>query len=133
MYGCLVIDVFRKFLDKSGNFNESLNKDIKGMLSLHEASYLGTKDEEILKKAMEFSKAHLNDLKPYLSLEVSKNIGKALTLPKHLRMARLEAKNYMEEYSKSSNNQIPALLELAKLDFDMIQSQHQRELAEICR
>ncbi|WJX69134.1 putative terpene synthase 11, variant 2 [Trifolium repens] len=126
-------DVFRKFLDKSGNFNESLNKDIKGMLSLHEASYLGTKDEEILKKAMEFSKAHLNDLKPYLSLEVSKNIGKALTLPKHLRMARLEAKNYMEEYSKSSNNQIPALLELAKLDFDMIQSQHQRELAEICR
>jgi (3S)-linalool synthase len=132
MYGCLVIDVFRKFLDKSGNFKESLTKDIKGMLSLHEASYLGTKDEEILKKAMEFSKAHLNDLRPYLSIEVSRNIDKALTLPKHLRMARLEARNYMEKYSKSSN-QIPALLELAKLDSDMIQSQHQRELAEICR
>ncbi|KAK2370293.1 putative terpene synthase [Trifolium repens] len=93
-------DVFRKFLDKSGNFKESLTKDIKGMLSLHEASYLGTKDEEILKKAMEFSKAHLNDLRPYLSLEVSRNIDKALTLPKHLRMARLEARNYMEKYSK---------------------------------
>jgi (3S)-linalool synthase len=132
MYGCLVIDVFRKFLDKSGNFKESLTKDIKGMLSLHEASYLGTKDEEILKKAMEFSKAHLNDLRPYLSIEVSRNIDKALTLPKHLRMARLEARNYMEKYSKSSN-QIPALLEFAKLDSDMIQSQHQRELAEICR
>jgi (3S)-linalool synthase len=132
MYGCLVIDVFRKFLDKSGNFKESLTKDIKGMLSLHEASYLGTKDEEILKKAMEFSKAHLNDLRPYLSIEVSRNIDKALTLPKHLRMARLEARNYMEKNSKSSNH-IPALLELAKLDSDMIQSQHQRELAEICR
>ncbi|CAJ2660376.1 unnamed protein product [Trifolium pratense] len=125
-------DVFRKFLDKSGNFKESLNRDIKGMLSLYEASYLGTKDEEVLKKAMEFSKARLNDLRPYLSPEVSRNIGQALSLPKHLRMARLEARNYMEEYSKSSN-QIPALLELAKLDSDMIQSLHQRELAEICR
>ncbi|MCH97920.1 myrcene synthase [Trifolium medium] len=125
-------DVFRKFLDKSGNFKESLTKDIKGMLSLYEASYLGTEDEEVLKKAMEFSKARLNDLRPYLSPEVSRNIGKALTLPKHLRMVRLEARNYMEEYSKSSY-QIPALLELAKLDSDMIQSLHQRELAEICR
>jgi (3S)-linalool synthase len=47
-------------------------------------------------------------------------------------MARLEARNYMEEYSQTSN-QIPALLELAKIDSDMIQSLHQRELTEICR
>ncbi|CAL5200498.1 unnamed protein product [Lathyrus oleraceus] len=50
----------------------------------------------------------------------------------HLRMARLESRNYMEEYNLASNK-IPALLELAKLDNDMIQSLHQRELAEICR
>ncbi|AES67304.1 putative geranyl diphosphate diphosphatase [Medicago truncatula] len=125
-------DVFRKFLDKSGNFNESLTKDVWGMLSLYEASYLGTEDEEILKKAMEFSRARLSELIPHLSPEVGRNIAKSLTLPKHLRMARLEARNYMEEYSKGSN-QIPALLELAKLDSDMVQSLHQRELAEICR
>jgi len=102
------------------------------MLSLYEASHLGTEDEEILKKAMEFSRAHLNKLIPHLSPEVGRNIAKSLTLPKHLRMARLEARNYMDEYSKASN-QIPALLELAKLDSDMIQSLHQRELTEICR
>ncbi|PNY00011.1 myrcene synthase [Trifolium pratense] len=95
-------DVFSKFLDKSGNFKESLTRDIKGMLSLYEASYLGTKDEEVLKKAMEFSKARLNDLRPYLSPEVSRNIGQALSLPKHLRMARwdLDAIEQLPEYMK---------------------------------
>ncbi|WJX69132.1 putative terpene synthase 11 [Trifolium repens] len=125
-------DIFRKFLDKSGNFKESLTKDIWGMLSLYEASYLGTEDEDVLKKAMEFSRAHLKELIPHLNPQVSRCIERSLTLPKHLRMARLEARNYMEEYSQTSN-QIPALLELAKIDSDMIQSLHQRELTEICR
>ncbi|CAL5200497.1 unnamed protein product [Lathyrus oleraceus] len=126
-------DVFNKFLDKSGNFKESLNKDVWGMLSLYEASYLGTEDEEILKKAFEFSRTHLNELISHMSPEIGyRHIVRSLTLPKHLRMARLEARNYMDEYSHASN-QIPALLELAKLDNDMIQSLHQTELAEICR
>jgi (3S)-linalool synthase len=128
----LIVDIFRKFLDKSGNFKESLTKDIWGMLSLYEASYLGTEDEDVLKKAMEFSRAHLKELIPHLNPQVSRCIERSLTLPKHLRMARLEARNYMEEYSQT-NNQIPALLELAKIDSDMIQSLHQRELTEICR
>ncbi|KAL5082080.1 hypothetical protein RYX36_010501 [Vicia faba] len=125
-------DVFNKFLDKSGNFKESLTKDIWGMLSLHEASYLGTEDEQILKKALEFSRTRLNESIPHLSPEDGKHFCRALTLPKHLRMARLEARNYMDEYRHASN-QVPTLLELAKLDSDMIQSLHQRELAEICR
>jgi len=129
---CLVVDVFRKFLDKSGNFKESLTNDIWGMWSLYEASSLGTEDEQILKKAMEFSRARLNELIPHLSPDVGRKIAKSLTLPKYLRMERLEARNYMEEYSQESN-QIPTLLELAKLDSEMIQSLHQRELVEICR
>lgn len=102
------------------------------MLSLYEASYLGTEDEEVLNKAMDFSRAHLNHLIPQLSPEVGRHIARSLTVPKHLRMARLEARNYMEEYSQTSN-QIQDLLELAKLDSDMLQSLHQRELAEISR
>nr|QPL17966.1 terpene synthase [Lathyrus odoratus] len=126
-------DVFNKFLDKTCNFKESLKKDIWGMLSLYEASYLGTEDEEILKKALKFSKTHLNELISHMSPEIGyRHIVRSLTLPRHLRMTRLEARNYMEEYSHASN-QIPALLELAKLDSYMIQSLHQRELAEICK
>ncbi|XP_020237811.1 probable terpene synthase 11 [Cajanus cajan] len=125
-------DVFNKFLDKSGNFKESVTKDIWGMLSLYESSYLGTKDEEVLQQAMDFSRAHLHRSLPYLSLEVKNIVGGALMLPRHLRMARLEAKNYMVECRKTSS-QIPDLLKLARLDFDISQSMHQKELAEISR
>uniref|UniRef100_K7LVZ1 Terpene synthase 14 n=1 Tax=Glycine max TaxID=3847 RepID=K7LVZ1_SOYBN len=125
-------DVFKKFLDKSGTFKESITNDIWGMLSLYEASYLGAKGEEVLQQAMDFSKAHLHQSLPHLSPELRKLVAKALTLPRHLRMGRLEARNYMEKYSQATN-QIPALMELAKLDFAMVQSMHQKELAEISR
>ncbi|TKY48785.1 terpene synthase 11 [Spatholobus suberectus] len=125
-------DVFNKFLDKSGNFKESITRDIWGMLSLYEASYLGAKGEEVLQHAMEFSRTHLHQSLPHLGPEVRRLVVEALTLPRHLRMARLEARNYMVEYSQASG-QIPDLLELARLDFDMAQSMHQKELAEISR
>ncbi|KAK7251354.1 hypothetical protein RIF29_34467 [Crotalaria pallida] len=125
-------DIFKKFLDKDGNFKESLGKDIWGILSLYEASYLAAEGEEVLLKAMDFSKAHLQKSIPYLGPQAWKHVSKALTLPRHMRMAKLEAKNYIDEYSHASS-QIPALLELGKLEFDKIQSLHQRELAEICR
>ncbi|XP_057450479.1 probable terpene synthase 11 [Lotus japonicus] len=125
-------DIFKFFLDKSGNFKEPIIKDLWGILSLYEASYLRDQEEEVLQQAMHFSRAHLHQLIPHLSPEVGSHISRALTLPRHLRMARLEARNYMEEYNQA-NSQIPSLLELAKLDFDMVQSLHQRELAEISR
>ncbi|KAG4961055.1 putative terpene synthase 11 [Glycine soja] len=125
-------DVFNKFLDKSGNFKESVTRDIWGMLSLYEASYLGAKGEEVLQQAMDYSRAHLCQSLPHLSPKVRSIVAEALKLPRHQRMVGLEAKNYMVEYSQASN-QIPALLKLARLDYDMIQSMHQKELAEISR
>ncbi|XP_047162095.1 probable terpene synthase 11 [Vigna umbellata] len=125
-------DVFNKFLDKSGNFKESVTGDVWGMLSLHEASYLGSEGEEVLQHAMEYSRAHLHQSLPHLSPEVGRVVVEALKLPRHQRMVRLEAKNYTVQYSKESS-QIPALLELARLDYDMVQSMHQKELAEISR
>ncbi|KAL2331792.1 hypothetical protein Fmac_019373 [Flemingia macrophylla] len=125
-------DVFNKFLDRSGKFKESITGDIWGMLSLFEASTLGAKGEEVLQQAMKFTKRHLHQLLPQLDPKVGKLISGALLLPRHLRMATLEAKNYIVEYSQESNK-IPALLELARLDFDIAQSMHRKELAEISR
>ncbi|KAK7402010.1 hypothetical protein VNO78_13939 [Psophocarpus tetragonolobus] len=125
-------DVFNKFLDNSGNFKESITKDIWGMLSLYEASYLGAEDEEVLQQALDYSNAHLRQSLPHLSPEVGSIVVEALRLPRHLRMGRLEAKNYMVKYSQASS-QIPTLLELARLDYDMVQSMHQKELAEVSR
>ncbi|KAK7335549.1 hypothetical protein VNO80_27453 [Phaseolus coccineus] len=125
-------DAFKKFLDKSGNFKESISNDIWGMLSMYEASYLGAKGEEVLEQAMDFSTTHLHQSLPHLSPDVGNLVARALTLPRHLRMSRLEARNYIEEYSQVSNH-MPYLLEMAKIDYAMVQSMHQKELAEISR
>ncbi|BAT92207.1 hypothetical protein VIGAN_07088600, partial [Vigna angularis var. angularis] len=125
-------DVFKKFLDHSGNFKESITTDIWGMLSMYEASYLGAKGEEVLQQAMDFSSAHLQQSLPLLSPDVGNHVVRALTLPRHLRMSRLEARNYIEEYSQVSSK-MPYLLEMAKIDNAMVQSMHQKELADISR
>ncbi|PKH69509.1 hypothetical protein CRG98_050124 [Punica granatum] len=40
-------DVFRKFIDETGNFRATLTDDVKGLLSLYEASFHGFKGEDI--------------------------------------------------------------------------------------
>lgn len=127
-----MIDIFDKFIDKNGKFKKLLIKDTRGMLSLYEASYLGAKGEENLLEAMEFTKTHLTRSMPFLVPQLSRQVSQSLKQPRHLRMARLEARNYIDEYGKESDCN-SALLELAKLDFDMVQLQHQRELNEIVR
>ncbi|RYQ97607.1 hypothetical protein Ahy_B08g093677 isoform E [Arachis hypogaea] len=123
---------FNKFLDKSGNFKESLSRDIGGMLSLYEASFLGAEGEGVLQQAMDFSRGHLHQSIPHMAPELGRQVSRALRLPRHLQMERLEAKNYMDQYSRTTTK-IPALLELAKLDYDMLQSLYKRELGEITR
>ncbi|KAK2650732.1 hypothetical protein Ddye_018221 [Dipteronia dyeriana] len=125
-------DTFNKFLNKDENWMESISKDTWGMLSLYEASYLATKDEEMLLHAMEFTRNHLTQSMPFMAPEYRRRISQALELPRHLKMARLEARKYIDEYSREWNHNL-ALLELAKWDFNMVQSLHQRELAEIQR
>ena len=51
-FGISQTDIFYKFMDKEGNFKEELKKDLLGLLGLHEASFLGARDEEVLSKAM---------------------------------------------------------------------------------
>ncbi|XP_059661024.1 probable terpene synthase 11 [Cornus florida] len=125
-------DIFKVFMDETGEFKESLRDDMWGMLSLYEASYLGAEGEDILTQAMKFTTTHLRQSMPRMTPQFSRSIAQALELPRHFRMSRLETRNYIDEYSSESNPNM-ALLELAKLDFNMVQSIHQTELAEITR
>ncbi|CAK9158998.1 unnamed protein product [Ilex paraguariensis] len=125
-------NVFDIFLNEKGKFRESLTGDTNGMLSLYEASFLGTNGEDTLTQAMEFTTTRLKDVMPHLTPEFGRHIGQALELPIDLRMARLEAKNYTDQYVKESNWSSD-VLELAKLDFNLVQSLHQTELAELVR
>ncbi|KAL2496208.1 Alpha-humulene/(-)-(E)-beta-caryophyllene synthase [Forsythia ovata] len=55
-------DVFNKFKNRKGNFDESLISNVQGLLSLYEAAQFRVHGEEILEEALEFSTTQLNSL-----------------------------------------------------------------------
>ncbi|EOY24798.1 Myrcene synthase, chloroplastic, putative [Theobroma cacao] len=121
-------EVFSTFTDEKGNFKASLCEDCKGLLNLYEASYHLVEGENMLEKARDFAAKRLKEyLKqnkdPYLSLLVEH----ALELPLHWRMPRFEARFFIDVY-EGREDRNPILLELAKLDFNMVQAAHQDDL-----
>ncbi|KAJ6758199.1 R-LINALOOL SYNTHASE PROTEIN-RELATED [Salix koriyanagi] len=123
-------DVFQKFISKEGKLKDFLAEDRRGMLSLHEASYLATKNEEILLQAQKLTRTSLQQLMPLTSSNCSNYVAQALKLPRHLRMARLESRNYISCYRKEKNFNLD-LFQLARVDFNMVQQLHNTELTEI--
>ncbi|XP_042511107.1 probable terpene synthase 9 [Macadamia integrifolia] len=124
-------DVFNEFKNKDGSFMDCLSKEAdKGLLGLYEASYLGMSGEDVLEEAMEFSISRLK------SSMMTEQVRQSLEVPLYWRMVRLEARNFLniyeeeEEHRKSSSS---TLVELAKLDFNIVQSVHQRELHDLSR
>ncbi|KAK4572325.1 hypothetical protein RGQ29_030668 [Quercus rubra] len=126
-------EVFNSFMDERGNFKACLCEDTKGMLSLYEASFLSIENENILEDAREFSTKHL---KVYVKKNKDKNlsalVSHSLKVPLHWRMLRLEARWFIDIYRRREDmNTI--LLELAELDFNMVQATHQEDLKELSR
>ncbi|KAF8409456.1 hypothetical protein HHK36_005532 [Tetracentron sinense] len=125
-------EVFCSCKDKMGNFKASLCEDTKGMLSWYEASYLSLQDEVILDEARDFTSRHLKDIKENIDLNLAKQVSRALELPLHWRMLRLEARWFVDIYERREDMN-PILLELAKLDFNMVQETHRNDLRVMSR
>lgn len=109
--------------------------DTKGVLSLYEASYLSIEDESILDMAQEFSIHHLKNYlnqKTTLDENVVKQVTHALEMPLHWRIERLETRWFIDAYEESRSFN-PILLELAKLDFNMVQAMYLDELKHLSR
>ncbi|KAL0353562.1 UNVERIFIED_CONTAM: Germacrene-D synthase [Sesamum angustifolium] len=137
-------DVFNKFIDGEGNFKVSLIKNVKGnfkvsliknvkgMLELFEAAQFRMAEEEILEKALEFSSSNLESLLPNMSSSLSKQVKEALKIPILKSSSRVGAKKFISIYQQDeSNNEI--LFNFAKLDFNIIQKMHRKELSDITR
>ncbi|KAL1300282.1 hypothetical protein HN51_044960 [Arachis hypogaea] len=121
-------DVFLSFLDDMHNFKEYQSVDVQGMLALYEASFYSMEGEKILDEARDlttkFLAEYLNQNEcSYLSLLTEH----ALELPLHWRIPRWEARWFINTY-KRRQNMNPTLLQLAKLDFNRLQSIYQEEL-----
>ncbi|KAL6127344.1 hypothetical protein ACLB2K_075385 [Fragaria x ananassa] len=126
-------DIFNKF--KDGNhqaFKKSLQSDVSGLLSLYEATHLRVHGEEILEEALAFTTTNLESIKHNLSPPLSNLVSHSLNQPLRTGVSRVEARHYLSIYQEcDSHNE--TLLTLAKLDFNLVQQLHQKELCEITR
>lgn len=132
---CQYIDMFNKFKQiNKGTFKESLLSDVVGLLSLYEATHLRVHGEDVLEEALTFTRTHLESAahQGHLSSPLSKQATHAFCQPLWKGCQRLESRHYLSIYEENdSHNQ--TLLTLAKLDFNLVQKVHQRELSDITR
>ncbi|XP_040988779.1 (-)-germacrene D synthase-like [Juglans microcarpa x Juglans regia] len=128
-------DIFNEFKDEKGDFKASLISDVNGMLSLYEAAHLGLHGEDILDEALAFTTTHLesavsHDIKAASNLQ--KKVTHALNRPIRKGLPRLEGIHYISIYQEEDSHN-KTLLNFAKLDFNVVQAQHQKEVCNITK
>nr|WBU15654.1 geraniol synthase [Elsholtzia winitiana] len=128
-------EIFDSF--KNGtDFKPSLVDDTKGLLHLYEASFLVREGENTLKLARQFATKFLRRKLEEDGNEINDNllssIQHSLEIPLHWRIQRLEARWFIDAYATRLDSN-PIILELAKLDFNIIQATQEEELKEVSR
>ncbi|XP_061352688.1 alpha-farnesene synthase-like [Gastrolobium bilobum] len=128
--------ILGNFLDEKGIIlrKSSFAGDVKDVMELLEASHLSLEGENILDEAKTFA---INSLKNAFTLTSSNNmlldrVVHALELPSHWRVPWFEVKWHVMQYEKEKHMN-PVLFELAKLNFNVIQSNLQNEVKELSR
>nr|WBW04460.1 terpene synthase [Ficus pandurata] len=128
-------DLFRKFINEEGKFNEDLTGDVRGMLSLYEAAHLRAHGDPILEEALTFTTTHLKSLTVSSSRSshfLAAQVKHALRQPIWKGLSRVEARRFISVYQEDpSHNEL--LLRFAKMDFSILQKLHQKKLGEISR
>nr|GME01989.1 (-)-germacrene D synthase-like [Ipomoea batatas] len=124
--------VFEEFTECDGKFKELLTDNVQASLSLYEASHFRVKGEKILDEALIFTTSHLKSMLPNLTDPLRSQVNEALKRPIYKRLTRIEARRYISIYEANETHDI-VLLKFAKLDFNMLQKEHQQELGNLTR
>lgn len=124
--------MFEKFKDSDGAFKKTICSDVKGLLSLYEATFLSVHGEDILDEALVFTRQNLETLVAQSSPPLAERIRNALVRPFHQGIERLEARQYISFY-EGDESRNETLLKFAKLDFNRLQLLYKQELAILSR
>ncbi|KAK9714833.1 hypothetical protein RND81_06G123400 [Saponaria officinalis] len=134
-------EIFRKLKDKNGNFKQELGNDIKGLLSLYEASNLGVPGDHILDSAGDFSRHLLRNFDSVEPYEAS-IIQDTLSLPCHKSLPIFMATDFLQNFEISMNllhgcsrerRWMEEIRNLARIDINKGQMSAEHEINEICR
>ncbi|KAL6501871.1 Trehalose-6-P synthase/phosphatase complex synthase subunit [Orobanche gracilis] len=134
-------DVFDSFVDtEKGNVYlkepHTLVKNIEAVLGLYEAAHYGQHGEEILDKAIELSSSRLKEslVVPQImsNVSLSTRITEALKMPLRMTLKRFGARIFISMYKEDETHD-KLLLNFAKLDFNIVQKMHQREISDLTR
>ncbi|CAL5058392.1 unnamed protein product [Urochloa decumbens] len=119
-------DVFSNFRDEQGSFAANNPMDL---LSLYNAACLRPNGEIILDEAVSFTKRCLESILDNIEGPFAREVKCALEIPASRRVRIYEAKYYVSGHGEGYE----VIMELAKLNFNIIQLQHQQELKIITR
>lgn len=125
-------DVFKIFMDESGSFMKTLGNDVQGVLSLYEASRLAFEDEDILREAETFTIEHLKNHNRDINKDLQGEVNHELEWPLHRRMSLLEARRFIEAYSRRRYTS-HRILKFSATNFNTLQSTLQGDLQEVLR
>ncbi|GLT59065.1 hypothetical protein SLA2020_319070 [Shorea laevis] len=125
--------LFNEFRDSEGRFKQELSKHISGLIELYEASQLSIEGEDILDEARKFSAFQLNAGLEHLDHSKASLVKHILNHPHHKSVPRFMAMIFFLSGFQGSEEWIYALQEVARMDFNMAQSLHKRELLQVTK
>ena len=100
------------------------------MLSLYNAAYLRTHGEPLLDEAISFTRRCLQGGLENLESPLAEEVSCALDTPLFRRVGILETRNYIPIYEKEATRK-EAILEFAKLNFNLLQLLYCEELKDV--
>ncbi|XP_057961479.1 (E,E)-alpha-farnesene synthase-like [Malania oleifera] len=133
-------DIFNGLVDERGSLTQSAQSNLKGVLELYEASQLAFEGERILNKAKAASTAYLKQILVTNSMEgheddhsamLKQLLSHSLELSMHWRVPWFNVKWQINSFDHSKK--YLDLLELAKLNFNVVQATHQANLRDMSR
>ncbi|KAK1429354.1 hypothetical protein QVD17_11562 [Tagetes erecta] len=125
-------EIFQNYKNETQTLKPHSLEYTMGMLNLYEACYHSFEEESVLDDARDFTTKYLKENEEKIDARVSSLVSHALELPLHWRVPRLEAVWFIQLYEKRNDMNL-TLLELAKLDFDMVQAIHIEDLKHASR
>jgi hypothetical protein len=123
-------DVFHRFKGENGTFKKDITSQPIALLSLYNAAHLLIHGEPMLEEAITFARHHLDLVSGSLKSPLTQQVKRALHRPLPRSCKRVETLHYISEYEQEEGHN-PILLELAKLDFNLLQHVHLKELKAI--